>query len=253
MRSIPLDDSPGRVAVQIDPGRAFLAGRQIRRSVAVEPKREPDGSWVDAEHLGDLVADADLQRLRPLERERCRKSVAQCCDEVLRGFRHFQDGSACGPLPPRDLAHADVGWENADTSGQITDAGQDRDAWGGLQENSDRSPMLRVYQSSLQCVDPRGQGSQGDIDRVMTTGAEPFVSLERQPQSRAVLTLPMRHFTCRSIPARASRVYFTCRSYTLLFFIDGKGVDLLPVRAGACGDNGKRFPITGYYMETALD
>jgi hypothetical protein len=29
------------------------------------------------------------------------------------------------------LAHADVGWENADTSGQITDAGQDRDASGG--------------------------------------------------------------------------------------------------------------------------
>jgi hypothetical protein len=29
------------------------------------------------------------------------------------------------------LAHADVGWENADTSGQITDAGEDRDASGG--------------------------------------------------------------------------------------------------------------------------
>ena len=38
-------------------------------------------------------------------------------------------------------------------------------------------------------------GGQRGIDRVMTTGAEPFVSLERQPQSRAVLTLPMRHFT----------------------------------------------------------
>src|SRR6516165_4893202 len=33
-----------------------------------------------------------------------------------------------GPLPPRDLAHADVGWENPDTSRQITDAGQGRNA-----------------------------------------------------------------------------------------------------------------------------
>src|SRR6516165_5251162 len=42
------------------------------------------------------------------------------------------------PLPPRDLAHADVGWENADTSGQITDAGQDRDASGGGLQSSPR-------------------------------------------------------------------------------------------------------------------
>lgn len=109
---------------------------------------------------------------------------------------------------------------------------------------------FEFYQFGLQCVDRRGQGGQGGIDRVMTTGAEPFVSLERQPQSRAVLTLPMRHFTS-AMPKhsrRASRGIFTCRSYALLFVIDGKGVDLPPVRAGACGDNGKRFPITGYYI-----
>jgi hypothetical protein len=54
-------------------------------------------------------------------------------------------------------------------------------------------------------------------------------------------------------PLEASRGICTCQSYALLFFINGKGVHLLPVRASAGGDNGKRFSITEYYMETALN
>ena len=99
MGSIPLGDGPGRVAVQIDPSRAFLAGRQIRRPVTVEPKREPDGSWVDVEPLGNLVADADLQRLRPLERERSLQRETRTIPIV---FCHLADPVASGLVPRLD-------------------------------------------------------------------------------------------------------------------------------------------------------
>jgi hypothetical protein len=94
-----------------------------------------------------------------------------------------------------------------------------------------------------------------EVSGVSTASPVPYLLLETTDPIEGCPDVadPAFYFShAAAFPLEASSG-ICCRFYALLFVIDGNGVHLLPVRAGACGDNGERFPITGYYVEPALD